>query len=109
MEFGEIVAMLIVFVGGPWAVFTGIAKVKAAGAANSIKSGSGLRMSELKGLVEDAVADATAPLRARIEHLEAIATEDDHSSRRLDAALLADLQSDLDDHEMARSPRRVTS
>ncbi|MEO0559337.1 MAG: hypothetical protein AAF170_14260 [Bacteroidota bacterium] len=97
MEFGEILAMLIVFVGAPWAVFTGIAKVKATNAAKSVGSGSGLRMSELKAMVEDAVEDATSPLRARIEHLEAIATEDEDATRRLDAALLADLEADEDD------------
>ena len=99
MEFSEIVAMLIVFVGAPLAVFTGIAKVKATGVTKSVRSGAGLRMSELKGLVEDAVADATAPLRARIESLEAIVTEDEHSARRLDAALLANLDGDLEDDE----------
>ena len=99
--------MLIVFVGGPWAVFTGIAKVKAAGAAKSVKAG-GLRMSELKALVEEAVADATAPLRARIESLEAIVT-DEEATHRLDAALLADLEGDPDDEEPLHISRRTRS
>ncbi|GAB5535738.1 MAG: hypothetical protein Rubg2KO_19870 [Rubricoccaceae bacterium] len=109
MEFGEILAMLIVFVGAPWAVFTGIAKVKATNAAKTVSSGSGLRMSELKAMVEDAVADATGPLRARIESLEAIVTEDEDATRRLDAALLADLEGDGDGDELANQRRRVRS
>lgn len=90
MHFGEVLAALILFVGAPWAVFSGIAKVKAAGA----KQSAGMRLSELKALVDEAVADATAPLVERIEVLEAIATEDEHATRRLDAALLADLEQD---------------
>jgi len=108
MEPGELFAMLIVFVGAPWAVFTGIAKVKATGAAKSVKSGAGLRMSELKSMVDDAVADATAPLRARIESLEAIVIDEDATSR-LDAALLADLEGDRDDDELVGSRSRVRS
>lgn len=98
--------MLIVFVGGPWAVFTGIAKVKAAGVAKTVRSG-GLRRSELKAMVEDAVADATAPLRARIQSLEAIVTdEDDAAAKRLDAALLDELEADLDaENDLVRSVR----
>ena len=88
MVFTEVFAIAAIFIGAPWAVFTGIAKVKAANA----KQGAGMRMSELRQLVDEAVADATAPLRARIETLEAIATEDEHATRRLDAALLADLE-----------------
>ena len=75
---GEVIAALALFVGMPWAVFTGIAKVKAAKAGE----GAELRMSELRGLVEDAVAEAAAPLAARIETLEAIVTDDEPSARR---------------------------
>lgn len=97
MEFGEVLAMFIVFVGGPWAVFTGIAKVRAAGAAKAVKASGGLRRSELAAMVDDAVAEATAPLRARIEHLEAIITDEDAAAaKRLDAALLDGLERDLD-------------
>lgn len=104
MEFGEILAMLIVFVGGPWSVFTGIAKVKAAGTS---KAGGGIRRSELEAMVEDAVADATAPLRARIESLEAIVTDEEGAAtKRLDAALLDELERDLDaEDDLVRSVR----
>ena len=92
MDFTTIFVVLTIFVGAPWALFTGIAKVKGASAASGSGKGSTLRKSELTALVEEAVAEATAPLRTRIETLEAIATEDEHATRRLDAALLADLE-----------------
>ena len=88
MDPTELFAIAAIFIGAPWAVFTGIAKVKAAGVAQK----GGMRRSELRQLVEEAVEEATAPLRARIEALETIATEDEHTTRRLDAALLADLE-----------------
>ena len=103
----EVFVVAAIFIGMPWAIFTGIAKVKAAGTGN----GKGLRRSELRQLVEEAVEEATEPLRARIESLEAIATEDEHATRRLDAALLADLESPalVSDEEPAAVRRRTRS
>ena len=83
---GEALAAIALFVGMPWAVFSGIAKVKAA----SRGGGDSLRKSELEALIQDAVADAVEPLQRRIETLEAIAINEDSGQRRLDAAVLAD-------------------
>ena len=89
----DIIEVLAIFVGLPWAVFAGIAKVKA---AKAVEQG-GLRASELQALVRSAVADAVDPLRQRVETLEAIATDDEPRRRtsdtagdgRLDPAVLA--------------------
>ena len=94
--FAMITSILAVFVAAPWVVFTGIAKVRAARA----DEGAELRMSELRGLIDDAVAEATAPLAARIETLEAIVTDDEPRP------LLADAL-DLDAPADAREPVSV--
>ena len=85
----ELLAAVAFFVGMPWAVFSGIAKVKA---AKAVEQG-GLRASELEAIIRRAVEDATEPMRQRLETLEAIATDDEpHAldAGRLDAAVLAD-------------------
>ena len=82
----ELLAAVAFFVGMPWAVFSGIAKVKAA----SKGEGESLRKSELEALIHDAVAEAVEPFQRRIETLEAIATDVDDDPRRIDAAVLAD-------------------
>ena len=103
MEFVDVIAILSVFVGAPWAIFSGIAKVKAAGG-----EGESLRRSELEALVQDAVAQATEPLQRRIETLEAIATDVDADTRRLYAAVLADaLEPDPDPVDPAAVRRRA--
>lgn len=91
MGAGEVIAAIALFVGMPWAVFTGIAKVKAASVVGHAQSGgSEIRKSELQALIGDAVDDATAPLVRRIEILEAIATEENAAMDRIDPAVLSD-------------------
>lgn len=115
MEFGEVLAMVILFIGAPWAIFTGIAKVRASN-HSSTQDGSALRMSELRRLIDQTVAEATAPLVARIETLEAIVTDEDAPSGnygragRIDAELLDAGFEEAPDpvHERA-GPRSVRS
>jgi hypothetical protein len=77
-------SLAIFFVVFPAVLFRGIAKVRAA--KGSIGTGGdALRMSELKGLIEVAVERETAPLRARIEVLEEIATAKPDDFRLLNA------------------------
>lgn len=107
MEFFEFLTIIGVVIGGPWALFTGIAKVKAAGRGGA--EGTEIRASELRRMIEAEVAEATAPLVRRIETLEAIATDDEPGGRlvdgrgapavgagRLDPAALADVLPDGD-------------
>lgn len=81
-------AAIALFVGAPWAVFSGIAKVKAAGRSEG--GGASLRKSELEAIIGTAVEDATAPLRRRVETLEAIVTQEEAAMDRIDPAVLAD-------------------
>ena len=81
----DIVWAVSLFVGLPWALFSGIAKVKA---AKAVEQG-GLRASELEAIIRAAVADAVEPMRQRVETLEAIVT-DDEPAGRLDPAARAD-------------------
>ena len=82
---GDVIAMLgtlgILFVVFPVVLMHGIARVKAAKA----KGGDALRMSELKAMIDEQVAYATAPLRARIEVLEEIATAREEDIKLLNA------------------------
>lgn len=96
-------AAIALFVGLPWAVFTGIAKVKAAGGGG----GTSLRKSELEAIIETAVEDATSPLRRRVEALEAIVTSEDPAPARLDPAVLADALGDPEAEEPAAVRRRT--
>lgn len=110
MPFSEAIAILSLFIGLPWVVFSGIAKVKAAGATTlpSGRGGSDIRKSELEALITASVEDATAPLVRRIEVLEAILTDEDAAMDRIDPAVLAgvlDPTSEADDWEDA--PRRA--
>lgn len=84
----EVMAAFALFVGTPWAVFTGIAKIKAAGGGSG--GGTSLRRSELEAIIETAVEDATAPLVRRVETLEAIVTQEEAAMDRIDPAVLAD-------------------
>lgn len=89
MDPGEVIAAIALFVGMPWAIFSGIAKVKAAKGLE----GGGLRASELEAIIRRAVEEATEPVRRRLETLEAIATDDEPTYSdpgRLDPAVLAD-------------------
>ena len=96
----DVVGIIAVFVGLPWVVFSGIAKVKAAKAAEGV----GMRASELDALVRRSVADAVGPLQRRIETLEAIATDDEPSRSRLDPGPLA--ADPLDPTRAERAPSR---
>ena len=82
MDVTELFAIFAVFIGLPWAVFAGIAKVKAANAAGRVGEGTELRASELRRMIEASVEEATAPLVRRIETLEAIVTDDEPEGRR---------------------------
>ena len=115
MGFAELLAAVALFVGTPWAVFTGIAKVKAAGASGRGGDGQELRASELRRMIEASVEEATAPLVRRIETLEAIATDEEPGragaqtagAGRLDPATLADVfDTDLDDADEVPAARR---
>ncbi len=83
----DVAFVLALFIGLPWAVFTGIAKVKAATLTGQSDT---MRKSELDAMIQAAVDDAVAPFQRRIETLEAIAIDEDAPRARLDAALLAD-------------------
>ncbi|WP_420457589.1 hypothetical protein [Rubrivirga sp.] len=108
---GEVIAAIALFVGMPWAVFTGIAKVKAAGGGDRARSGgSEIRKSELEAIIGVAVEDATAPLVRRVEALEAIVTEDDAAFDRIDPAVLAGaLDVESEDAGPAAARRRTRS
>ncbi|MDT0632454.1 hypothetical protein [Rubrivirga litoralis] len=107
MDITELFAIFAVFIGLPWAVFAGIAKVRA---ANAVGRGGGeeLRASELRAMIEASVEEATAPLVRRIETLEAIATDDEPArAGRLDPATLADVfDTDLGDADEVPVARR---
>lgn len=91
MEFSQVLALVILFIGAPWTIFTGVAKVKASQARGALNGGE-LRMSELRRLIDTAVEEATEPLLARIETLEAIVTDEDPAAMgpagRIDATVL---------------------
>ncbi|MDT7857103.1 hypothetical protein RQM47_10660 [Rubrivirga sp. S365] len=108
MDITGLFAIFAVFIGLPWAVFAGIAKVKAANAAGRGGEGTELRASELRAMIEASVEEATAPLVRRIETLEAIATDDEPArAGRLDPATLANVfDTDLDDANDVPAARR---
>ena len=110
MDITELFAIFAVFIGLPWAVFSGIAKVKAANAAGRGGEGQELRASELRHMIEASVEEATAPLVRRIETLEAIATDEEpgrSGAGRLDPATLADVfDTDLEDADEVPAARR---
>ena len=101
-------AAIALFVGMPWAVFSGIAKIKAASAPERRgRDAGGLRRSDLEDIVRTAVEDATQPLVRRLETLEAIVT-DEEPEGRLDPAVLADaLEPDLDEDAPVAARRRT--
>jgi hypothetical protein len=112
---GEAIAILSLFIGLPWVVFSGIAKVKAAG-STTLPSGRGsseIRKSELAALIEASVEEATAPLVRRVEVLEALLTDEDEAFDRIDPAVLSgvlDLDSEAEEEwEMPEAPRRARS
>ena len=118
MDVTSLFAIFAVFIGLPWAVFTGIAKVRGANAVGRGGEGQELRASELRRMIERSVEEATAPLVRRIETLEAIATDDEPAALgrggaqtagagRLGAATLADVfDTDLGDADEVPVARR---
>ncbi len=108
MEFGEVIAAIALFVGMPWAVFSGIAKVKAASVVSKLEGtgGAEIRKSELDAMIAVAVDDATTSLQRRVEVLEAIVTDEAESFDRIDPAVLSDA---LDADGPAAARRRTRS
>ncbi|PAP77308.1 hypothetical protein [Rubrivirga marina] len=106
---GEVIAALALFVGMPWAVFSGIAKIKAAShGGGGSREGASLRKSELEAIIGTAVEDATAPLIRRVETLEAIVTQEEAAMDRIDPAVLADaLDHDAEADAPAGARRRT--
>ena len=105
MDLVGVIAILSLFIGLPWVVFAGIAKVKAAQGGSS---GSSLRKSELEAIIGVAVEDATAQLRRRVETLEAIVTQEDAAMDRIDPAVLADALDHDAEAEAPTAARRRT-
>ena len=104
MDFVGVIAILSIFIGLPWIIFAGIAKVRGAGDGG----GTSLRKSELEAIVEAAVETATAPLVRRVETLEAIVTQEDEAMDRIDPAVLADaLDHDAEETGPAAARRRT--
>ena len=111
MDVTSLFAIFAVFIGLPWAVFTGIAKVRGASATGRGGEGQELRASELRRMIEQSVEEATAPLVRRIETLEAIATDEEPGARggagRLDPATMADVfDADPEDADEVPAARR---
>lgn len=98
-------AIFAIFIGMPWAIFSGLAKIKA---AKGEAEGSNLRKSELDAMIRDAVDQAVEPFQRRIETLEAIAIDEDAPQRHLDAATLADAFDPIDDLDEPAAVRRRT-
>ncbi|WP_412063259.1 hypothetical protein [Rubrivirga sp. IMCC45206] len=97
MEFFELLTVAAIFIGMPWVVFTGVAKVKG---ANRSGGGSEIRRSELQAMIRDAVDDAIPDIERRLQSLEAIAINEDLAQDRIDSSILADAldHDEFDDH-----------
>lgn len=103
MPFEVVLAILVIFVAFPAVIFRGVANVRK---ANASGKGGGLRASELREIVRDAVEEATAPLHDRIDTLEGLLMGEDPSiAGRIDPELLA-LDADEEDAEEASPARR---
>lgn len=98
-------AIFAIFIGMPWAIFSGVAKIKKATAGSE---GESLRKSELEAMIQSAVEEAVEPFQRRIETLEAIAIDDEAPQRRLDAAALADAFDPIDTGDEPAAVRRRT-
>lgn len=110
MPFEVVLTMLILFVAFPAVLFRGVAHLRRSKASSR---GEGLKASDLRQIVEDAVATATEPLHDRIDTLEGLLmgeTPGAAASRRgrIAEPLLDDeMSDDLDgDPAGAREPRR---
>ena len=112
---GEVIFMFILFVIFPAVLFNGIASVKKARLKDGEKGGE-IRASELRRMIEAAVAAATAGLAARVTDLEErLGDEPVHAIReRLGGGLPAvalsaafDPEADLDDADGRPVQRRA--
>ena len=110
----EVVAIISIFVILPSIIVGAITKVKAAKYEAQARSGTGdgLRASELRRLIQDAVEGAVEPLHDRIEQLEdRLGGGPEADTARLDPAVLADALDDpeADPDEPAAVRRRSRS
>ncbi|HLA64402.1 MAG TPA: hypothetical protein VK610_08225 [Rhodothermales bacterium] len=105
-----IMMALIFFVAFPTVLMVGIRWIKAANREARIGEGApgGLRASELKGLIREAVEEATRPLQARIEELEAEARPPARLAAPAPRTLALPEADDDDVAEPARAPRTRT-
>ena len=104
MEFFEFLTVVIVLLGVPTVVFSGIKGIIAAKAReNESSGGSTLRASELRAMVEAAVEDATEPLEERIRLLE---EELSTGEGRIDPSVLAEAFDEPEEVEAPRPRRR---
>jgi hypothetical protein len=112
MDFGELMGLAvtlgILFVVFPAVLFRGIARVKGA-RAKSGTAGESLRLSELTSMIDSAVEQETAGLRARIEVLEEIATSRNDDFRLLNSAPPVLEMSDPEGEEVAGVRPRSTA
>lgn len=97
MPFEVVLALLIMLVAFPAVIFRGVANLRRAKSSGK----GGLRASELREIIHEAVEDATAPLHDRIDTLEGLLTGAPDAPGRIDARLL-----DEEDERHA-APRRV--
>ena len=98
-----VLVMFILFVLFPAVVGSMVVSARKAGGGR----GEELRLSELERLIDAAVEDAAAPLRRRIETLEAIVTDDEPDRQRLDPAALADALGEPDEPAAVRRRTRA--
>ncbi len=108
----SIVAIVCIFVILPGIIFGTVSEMKKAKYA--AQKGDGLRASELKQIIRDAVEAAVVPLEDRIASLEdalsvaGVTIPEPESQPLLDPALLADdLESDVDEDLPAAVGRRM--
>ena len=105
----DIVAIISICVILPSIIVGAVTKVKTAKYAAQARSGSGdgLRASELRRLIHDAVEEAVEPLHERIDSLEARLGAGGSEPARLDPAVLSDALDDPEaDHDDPAVVRR---
>jgi len=110
----EVLALIMIFGVFPSILFTFIVRLKQAKYAASAGTGDGLRASELKRIIREAVEEAVEPLEDRIAELESaldasgVTLPDLDRQPQLDPALLADdLEGDFGDDLPAAVERRT--
>lgn len=111
--FAVVAIVALLFVAAPSAIFRGIRSLRDQRNGSPVaSSGEGMRASELKAMIRTAVAEATAPLAARITDLEErLGDEPVHALRErigggaLGDAFDADAEFDEPAFETARAQR----